>query len=141
MDKKPANPQKILVVEDDSNLQTAIRRAFMALGWAPKVDWATSATEATHLLEHNHYDLFVVDYTLPGMATGMEFWNQCNRKTPLTPFLMISGLGTEEFLRLTKDEAAPPAFLSKPFSLGDFEQAVMRLFTHRPFRLDNKRAA
>src|SRR5690606_12190874 len=89
--------------------------------------WSSTADEAERLLEESDYDLFIVDYTLPGLGTGMDLWNKCRRRYPGTPFLMISGIPVQEYLRISGREEMAPAFLPKPFSLRDLKGALESL--------------
>lgn len=119
--------KQILVVEDDSCLSSAIRRAVRHCNRHTSIEWVSTAEAAAEWLEQsdrNHPpDLIVSDIGLAGMKDGIEFWKKCQRVLPKTPFLMISGLPVPDFFARMQGERAP-RFLPKPFSVEEFESFV-----------------
>lgn len=122
---------RILVIEDSRVLQTPLLRLLREVRPDSEVDWVTTADEVVQMFRHReaplnlrNYELVIADLTLPGTLTGLDFWEICRRAYPRIPFLIISGIGTEQFLALTSKLRSPPSFLPKPFTLGDFRRAI-----------------
>ena len=103
---------RILVVEDDKQLASALRRGLEGEGYA--VDVAPTGTDGEWLAQENTYDAMVVDVMLPGLAGD----TLCARRRDAgdwTPILMLTARsGPEEEARAL--DAGADDFLSKPFS-------------------------
>lgn len=116
--------QKILVMEDDPELEYLIEKVLKNINPSIQLDWAVS-TEAglTNLMktlkdtDHPHYDLIISDIFLEGESTGVDFWRICREHFPCTPFIMTSSLSVEQFTSMAGKKARKPAYLKKPFSL------------------------
>jgi two-component system, OmpR family, response regulator len=103
---------RILVVEDDKQLASALRRGLQAEGYA--VDVALTGTDGEWYANENTYDAMVVDVMLPGIAGDIL----CARRRDSgdwTPILMLTARsGPEQEARAL--DAGADDFLSKPFS-------------------------
>jgi DNA-binding response OmpR family regulator len=103
---------RILVVEDDKQLASALRRGLEAEGYA--VDVALTGTDGEWFANENTYDALVVDVMLPGVAGD----TLCARRRDAgdwTPILMLTARsGPEQEARAL--DAGADDFLSKPFS-------------------------
>jgi len=127
------DPKRVLIIEDNRSLETAMGRLLKTIRPEAEVDWATTADEVIEALEEQKiafnllYDLVIADITLPGKLSGLDFWNYCGNRYPSIPFLVISGMPTEQYLELTSKIHVPPRFLSKPFSLADCRNAIESL--------------
>jgi DNA-binding NtrC family response regulator len=116
--------RNVLIVEDDICTQTVMTQLLQTIDSAIKADWATSAEKAKALLRMHHYDLTIADHTLNGEGTGLDLWRLCQDKYPSMPFFMISGLGIPEFFKLVGENQIMPAFLPKPFHVGECKQLL-----------------
>ena len=116
---------RILVVEDDGEMQVLIRRVL--LGGGHQVVLAVDAREAVAHLEAGPFDMILLDQELPVMS-GIDFarlLQDSPRLTGLqqTPVVMVTGsdapgLMSESF------EAGAAYFLSKPFSPNELLSTV-----------------
>ena len=103
---------RILVVEDDKQLATALRRGLEAEGYA--VDVALTGTDGSWYAAENSYDAMVVDIMLPGV-TGDALCAGRRDTGDWTPILMLTARsGPEQEARAL--DAGADDFLSKPFS-------------------------
>lgn len=124
---------KILIVEDDTGLQTALTRALRNSDSEVQIDWVSTAEEALkHLAEPRAesqpaYNLIIADIYLAGYITGLELWQKCEASLPITPVLLMSGMGVQEFFAAIGRNVISPPFLPKPFGLGEFKQATTSL--------------
>jgi two-component system response regulator (stage 0 sporulation protein F) len=114
------NPKHILVVDDELSVRTTIR---LVLSWEGyRVTEAPDGPAALELFAHDHFDLVITDYQMPGMR-GHELASRVKQRFPTRPVLMLTAyLGDA----LT-DFRAVDAFLHKPFDLPIFRQTVARL--------------
>jgi DNA-binding response OmpR family regulator len=103
---------RVLVVEDDKQLASALRRGLEAEGYA--VDVALTGTDGEWLANENTYDAMVVDVMLPGLA-GDALCAGRRDRGDWTPILMLTARsGPEQEARAL--DAGADDFLSKPFS-------------------------
>ncbi len=131
MEHPKTNPatNKILVVEDDICLSHIITRIFKSIEPQPEIHWVCSAEEADIKIKENdaNYSLIIADYTLNGDQTGIDLWNNCLKKYPKIPFMMISSLTISMFFDLIGPNKISPPFLPKPFYTGEFRQMIEAL--------------
>ena len=103
---------RILVVEDDKQLASALRRGLEGEGYA--VDIALDGIEGEWLASENDYDALVLDVMLPKLAGDVL----CARRREAgdwTPILMLTARSGPEQEARALDSGADD-FLAKPFS-------------------------
>lgn len=124
---------RVLIIEDDYGLQTALTRALRKMNPDINIEWVSSADEALGLLGNTdlstdeRYDLIISDIFLPGKLSGLQLWEACEATRQSTPVLLMSGMGVEEFFRAIGRNTIAPPFLPKPFALGEFTQITESL--------------
>jgi DNA-binding NtrC family response regulator len=123
--------KQILVVEDDRCLETFITRVLNAVEPHSIIDWATSAEEALDrivLKEQSgplaRYDLVLADIILDTKYTGLDLLNICQNKHLKSPFLMMSGMPSDAFLRAVGSWKKCPPYLQKPFSIRECKEVI-----------------
>lgn len=108
------NKPRILVVEDDNDINQLLCNVVESSGYLPQP--AYSGTEALIHLEQNDWDLILLDLMLPGL-TGEELMSEI-RKNHQMPIIIISAkLETEskvEMLRTGADD-----YITKPFDIDE----------------------
>ncbi|HYR05091.1 MAG TPA: ATP-binding protein, partial [Gallionella sp.] len=77
---------KVLHVEDDLDVFMVVNAI---VGEFAEVDNATSLADAQRMLEHDHYDLAILDLSLPD-GVGMKLLPLLNGASPPTPVLVFS---------------------------------------------------
>jgi DNA-binding response OmpR family regulator len=103
---------RILVVEDDKQLASALRRGLEGDGYA--VDVALDGREGEWLATENAYDVLVLDVMLPELA-GDALCARRRDAGDWTPILMLTARsGPEQEARAL--DAGADDFLAKPFS-------------------------
>ncbi len=103
---------RILVVEDDEHLASAVARGLRAEGFA--VDLAADGTEGLWLAGENTYDVIVLDVMLPGLD-GYAVCRAVRESGDWTPILMLTAKDGQRDEARALDTGADD-FLSKPFS-------------------------
>lgn len=78
--------KRILHVEDDISVQKYITTLLSALG---EVTSASSLREAQALTKNNHYDLIIMDFTLPD-GSGSELISQLAKHDSDIPVIVFS---------------------------------------------------
>lgn len=105
--------KKILIVDDDITLKTALIRYLQNRGYS--VQEASSGSEALALFEQNPPDVVVSDVMMPGMD-GLEFCRRLRstRSGQLVPFIFLSGR-KELDDRIQGHQIGADDYLVKPF--------------------------
>jgi DNA-binding NtrC family response regulator len=118
---------RLLIVDDERSLRTALRRYFERGGWS--VVEAVNGREALELLgsDEARYDLVISDLRMPG-KTGLDVhdWLAANRPALFKRLIIATGdaasPGVRGFIRRT-----PCPVLEKPFELSTLAAAVERV--------------
>jgi two-component system response regulator HydG len=116
--------QKILVVEDESVIRTALRRLLERNGY--QISEAGSVLEAETEQKLNQFDLVISDLRLPG-APGTDLI----KKAGDVPVLIMTSYAS---LRSAVDSMRMGAvdYIAKPFDHGDMVSAVQRIIADHP---------
>lgn len=111
--------EKILIVEDDVNINNLIREALVKRGYA--CTQAFSGSEALLVLKMETFALIILDLMLPGIS-GEEVLGEI-RKTKNVPVIVVSAkdaLDTKiDLLSMGADD-----YLTKPFEIKELEARV-----------------
>jgi DNA-binding response OmpR family regulator len=126
------DPVRLLVVDDEEHLSTAMRRGLVQEGFA--VDVAATGTRALELAEDGEYDVILLDLMLPGLS-GYEVARRLRARGDWTPILVVSAKDGEYDQADALDFGADD-FLAKPFSfvvlLARLRALVRRGLAPRP---------
>jgi DNA-binding response OmpR family regulator len=120
--------ERVLVVEDDADLEPIFRRVLHSIDPELRLLWARSAGEAIRLLQGRPVGFVVADYML-GDAPGSQVQRWLERQAPKVPFAMISALPLST--ELLRSDGTRVPFLPKPFSVDSLIQFLTRL-RHTP---------
>ncbi len=126
---------RVLVVDDDTSLRTALFRALDRKGY--QVITATSMREAQQLGQSERgLDLVLVDLRLPD-GDGIDLIQELKRANPSCQFIVLTGFGTiEAAIRATKSGAEH--FITKPFELDELLNLVERALSHKRLEQENQ---
>ena len=115
--------QTVLVVDDEAVVRNGIRRALEGRGMASLL--AATGEEGLSLLEHQAFDLVLLDIRMPYMD-GVTVLRHIRSRHPATPVIMITGYPTiDTAVECTKLGAED--YLVKPFRLRDLEASLSKL--------------
>ncbi|HEX4859172.1 MAG TPA: response regulator [Usitatibacteraceae bacterium] len=103
---------KILVVDDDPVVGTAVNRVLTKKGYV--VINARNAAEAFEQMRNEAVDMVFTDIRMPGM-NGLELAETVKARTPWTPVVIITGYGTDDNEARAR-AAGVTAFLHKPLT-------------------------
>src|SRR5947209_3393127 len=102
---------KVLLVEDDPSMQTALRRALQRRGM--EVDICGDGRAALQAWKAAAPEVVVLDLTLPGMD-GLQVLEQARREGVATPVLILTARGTVGD-RIIGLNTGADDYLAKPF--------------------------
>jgi DNA-binding response OmpR family regulator len=118
---------RVMVVDDDPAVQAVVRIALGKAGLS--VTTADDAEGALGQLSDGAPDLVILDVVMPD-ATGWEVLRRIRERSDV-PVLMLSARDSEVDKARGLDLGADD-YVTKPFSLLEFEARVRRLLRRRP---------
>ena len=104
----------ILVVDDDDDVRTVIRKAVQELGYL--VSEAPDGPSALAAIDAAKPSLVILDYVMPGMD-GAEVAREIAARDPDLPIIFSTGHGALRALRNAAGEDV--SILEKPFALTE----------------------
>jgi len=119
---------KLLLIEDDVSMQTALQRALSRRG--VDVCACTDGSLALAQWAAALPDVVVLDLSLPGLD-GLQVLEQARRQGLLTPVLILTARGTVGD-RIMGLNLGADDYLPKPFDLDELEARVRALGRRRP---------
>ncbi|WP_216395689.1 response regulator transcription factor [Arcanobacterium phocae] len=135
-----------LVVDDETQMVSIVTFALETQDFV--CDSATTPVAAWELLQHNHYDLVVLDVLMP-RGSGIDITRRMRAAGMMTPIILLTALGQESD-RIAGLEAGADDYVTKPFSPRELalraQAIVRRLAQHSdkdeqlygPVRVDNR---
>ena len=126
---------RILVVDDKKDVRYIVSEYLKALGCRPVP--AKSAEEGFAHFVKGRFDAVVADYMLDGEG-GLDLLTRIRKESDV-PFLIMTGYPTE---RIAVDalNLGADGFLYKPFTLDEFEAAVLPII-HKRQQMEEKSQA
>ena len=121
---KGADSLKILIVENDASVRALMGMELRAMGHR-ETSWATNGRDALVLLKRMPTDLIISAWSMPEMD-GPALLKACRQDPGLRhiPFVMMS---TRPEHGLQALEAGADAYLIKPFSPNELQEALKRV--------------
>jgi len=114
---------KILLVEDEARLATAVRRVLDDEGYA--TDWAADGADGLTRAEASEYDVILLDVMLPSYD-GYEIARRLRADGSTVPILMLTARdGIQD--RVRGLDAGADDYLVKPFALAELLARVRAL--------------
>jgi two-component system OmpR family response regulator len=114
---------RVLIVEDDKALADGLMRTLKQSGYA--VDHAESGELALRACAEEHYDLIVLDVSLPGID-GFEVLRRLRRDNHAGSILLLTAHDAEPD-RVRGLDLGADDYVTKPFSLPELEARVRAL--------------
>jgi signal transduction histidine kinase/ligand-binding sensor domain-containing protein/DNA-binding response OmpR family regulator len=121
--KKPLNPYRILIIEDDSDVRQFLHDE---LGVYFETDTAEDGKQGLDKTGNEEYDLILCDVRMPNM-NGFEVTRRLKSDftTSHIPVILLTALSTQENM-IEGFENGADAYISKPFSI---KLLLARIFT------------
>lgn len=114
---------KILLVEDEARLATAVRRVLNDEGYA--TDWSADGADGLSRASSGEYDVVLIDVMLPSYD-GYEIARRLRRDGATVPILMLTARdGIQD--RVRGLDAGADDYLVKPFALAELLARVRAL--------------
>ena len=127
--RKRGDNLKLLIVEDELQLQKALVKGFQKLGYT--VDAADDGEQALDLYFSNQYNLIILDLNLPKID-GLDVLREIRNENKEMPVLILSARN-EVNDRINGLDMGANDYLVKPFHFGELEARV-RALLRRDFK-------
>lgn len=111
---------RILMVEDDPMIGDGVQTALRQEGYI--VDWVSDGTSASAALATEHFDLILLDLTLPGMDGIAVLRKLRARKLTLPVIVMTARDAVEDKVRGL--DAGADDYIAKPFDVGELSARI-----------------
>lgn len=127
--ERPPDTARMLVVEDNPDIQTLIGSLFKD---KYELEAAETARDAIRKAQHTPYDLLLLDIHLKGNENGVDVLRQLRKEeayegVPMVAMTAYALPGDQErFI-----EAGFDAYLAKPFGPEEIDELVTALLAHR----------
>ena len=119
----PKHTRQVLVVDDEPVVRNGISRALNNRGMVTRL--AANGQEALELLNHDSFDLVLLDIRMPDMD-GITVLKLIRAKHPETDVIMITGYPTiDSAVHCIKLGAID--YLVKPFRLDDLDATLRKM--------------
>lgn len=122
---------RILLVEDDRALGEGIRTALKPEGYT--VDWLQDGASALHALNHESFELVILDLGLPRLD-GLELLKRLRAAGNPVPVLVLTARDATSD-RIAGLDAGADDYLVKPFDVAELKvrlRALLRRSFNRP---------
>ncbi|WP_439212452.1 transcriptional regulator TctD [Duffyella gerundensis] len=114
---------RLLLVEDTTELGRWLQKALTQAGFV--VDWVADGLAADHLLQSEHYELVVLDLSLPRLD-GLEVLARLRKRGQSLPVMLLTARGDLQDRVRGLNQGADD-YLSKPFDLVELEARIRAL--------------
>lgn len=114
---------RLLLVEDTTELACWLQKALTQAGFV--VDWVADGLAADHLLQSEHYELVVLDLSLPRLD-GLEVLARLRKRGQSLPVMLLTARGDLQDRVRGLNQGADD-YLSKPFDLVELEARIRAL--------------
>lgn len=121
---------KLLLVEDDRNLRTFLRKALREEGYA--VDYAESGDSGLERALNHEYECILLDVMLPG-RDGFSVVEELRKRGVTTPILLLTARHQLED-RVRGLEGGADDYLTKPFDLPELMARIVALIRRANLR-------
>ncbi len=115
---------KILIIEDDENILSFLKRGFEEEGYI--IDSSTDGEEGEYLATTNKYDLIILDWMLPNKS-GIEIL-QSLREQNITTLIIMLTAKDEIDEKVQGLSCGADDYMSKPFSFKELLARAIALY-------------
>jgi response regulator RpfG family c-di-GMP phosphodiesterase len=126
--------QKLLVVDDEDSVRSALTRYLSAQGYA--VGDAANGEDALHAIRREPYSLVLLDVRMPGMG-GVDLVPEMLDQEPDLAILMLSAI-SDATTAATCMQRGAYDYLTKPIELTDLSKAIERALKRRDTLMQNR---
>lgn len=112
-----------MLIDDDEWIRGSLSLYFKNEGYHLKA--IETAEDALWILTVEDYDIFIIDYKLPGID-GLEFLRQLKDNNKKKLKILITAYGNEELMKAAS-KLGVQEIIEKPFTSKTIEESLARL--------------
>ncbi|CAN7635204.1 response regulator [Acidovorax delafieldii] len=127
---------KLLLVDDEPNILTALRRLLRQDGY--RIDSETDPNAAIERLQSEDYDLIISDQRMPQM-TGLDFLRLAKELRPHSIRIVLSGYTDLNSVTSAINEGSIYKFLTKPWDAAQLRGHIAAAIRHKNLEDENRR--
>jgi DNA-binding response OmpR family regulator len=120
--------KKILIVEDELNMVKGLKDNLEFEGY--EVDTAMEGNSGLQKIQHNRYDLILLDVMLPEVS-GFDICKTVRKEGINTPIILLTAKG-EEIDKVLGLELGADDYITKPFSLRELLARIKTILRRAP---------
>ncbi|WP_319484086.1 response regulator transcription factor [uncultured Cohaesibacter sp.] len=128
------NTTHILVIEDDTEIQTLLAALLQRNGWMASL--ASNGREADAILARSNIDLILLDVMLPG-EDGLSICSRL-RSISTVPIMILSAKG-EDIDRVVGLELGADDYMAKPFNPRELEARIKAMLRRSRMSIKDSR--
>ena len=128
------NLYTILHVDDEASTRNALQRQFRKSPF--QIIQASQGAEALALAQEIHFDLAILDVSMPGMD-GFKLLEKLREINPKLPAIMLTGL-VEDFVLYRSIETGCDGFVDKPWD-AEWLETKLQSVLKKHQRIKNQR--
>lgn len=132
----PAPAGRVLCVDDEPNILSALKRLFRAAG--VKVDTAGSGRDGLVALEQQSYDVVISDMRMPEMD-GTQFLEQVRQRWPDSVRLLLTGFSEVSSIIGAVNRGEIYRYIAKPWDDNDIVLIVHQALERKQLAAEKKR--
>jgi two-component system, probable response regulator PhcQ len=136
MSDPDAERARLLIVDDEASVRSALRRTFRKENY--KLSFAESAIEALEMLRDEQPELIISDHLMPQM-TGLEFLKRCRLLYPDVGRVVLTGQAEMETVIGAINDGEVFRFLRKPWDDDEVRLTVHLAIQHVRLERENAR--
>ena len=121
---------KVLIIDDEPAVRNALERALRYFGY--QVVSAAGGDSAYEILQHDRFDLILLDIRMPLMAGDTLFLAIIRRWPELRDRTILMSGDTENIPEGWSPELRSRPFLAKPFTLDTLRQSLESVLQAQP---------
>ncbi|TMO56870.1 putative bifunctional diguanylate cyclase/phosphodiesterase [Pseudoalteromonas aurantia] len=127
----------ILLIDDDIVDSKSIQRSLNSTNNSESLTVVNNAEQALYLIEHDSFDVILLDYMMPKM-NGIEMLLELKRRSWINKMavVMISNEHSESIILKSIDAGAQDFLLKSEINAGQLKRALMQ--AQKRFELENK---
>ncbi len=135
MENDPKRPFALLLVDDEPNVLSSLKRIFRKSPY--QVETAANGLEALEVLGRQPVDAAMVDLMMPGMS-GMELLERMRKQYPTVRVVILTGIGGVKEA-VTAIQMGAVDFLQKPYEVETIEACIHQIFHIWRLEEENRR--
>jgi CheY-like chemotaxis protein len=117
--------QRILIVDDESDLRTLLGTVLTTAGY--EIKSASDGDEAIKLISKQKFDLTILDINMP-TVNGIQVLKYLKEHCPSTKAIMLTGYADLKHAMEAKEYGATD-FIGKPYKVDDILTTIKRLLS------------